>query len=229
MKLRILAVALAASALVSGLAVAQDTSTERGKLSYAVGYDLGRNLAESGESIDINTVIKALQDGFGKKDPTVPVDQLRTAVQAMQQRQEARAKAAWDEAATQNKTRSDQFLAQNRGQSGVQQLAGGVQYRVLQAGRGAKPTANSTVEVEVSGPFAFGQRPQQVPPAQKIPELKMSDVDLAGVREALLQMPAGSQWQITLPPEKAYGAGNPAMGIPPNVAVQFDVKLISVK
>ena len=75
MKLRSLVVAVAAFAM-AGSALAQDVSSEKGKLSYALGYDLGRNAVESGEQVDINTVIKGLQDGYGKKQPAVPVDQL---------------------------------------------------------------------------------------------------------------------------------------------------------
>ena len=71
MKLRLIAVAVAALALTAGHAVAQDTSSEKGKLSYALGYDLGRNSSESGEQIDVNTIIKGLQDGFAKKPPSV--------------------------------------------------------------------------------------------------------------------------------------------------------------
>jgi len=48
------------------------------------------------------------------------------------------------------------------------------------------------------------------------------------MREALGQMPAGSKWEIVLPPDKAFG-NDPRTGFPPNVAVAFDVKLISVK
>ena len=62
MKLRLLAASLAALTLTAGAAVAQDTSSEQGRLSYALGYDLGRNLIESGEQVDVDTVIKALQD-----------------------------------------------------------------------------------------------------------------------------------------------------------------------
>src|SRR3546814_3803330 len=104
MKLRLLATTLAALTLVAGTASAQDTSSEKGKLSYALGYDLGRNLVESGESIDVNTVIKAVQDGYAKKEPAVPVDQLRSAVQNMQQRQMAKAKAEFDKAAAANRS-----------------------------------------------------------------------------------------------------------------------------
>jgi peptidylprolyl isomerase len=227
MKLRLIAAAVAALAL-TGTAAAQNTSTEQGKLSYALGYDLGRNAIESGEQVDVNTIIKGLQDGYGKKQPSVPVDQLRTAVQNMQQRQQTKAKAAWDKAAAENKTKSDQFVAANRSKAGVKSLPSGVQYREIEKGSGAKPTQASTVQLEVAGPYAWGERPEQARPAQQIPSIKVSDIEMAAMREALLQMPAGSKWEITLPADKAYGA-DPRTPFPPNVAVQFEVKLVSVK
>jgi peptidylprolyl isomerase len=228
MKLRLIAAAVAALALTAGNAVAQDTSTEKGKLSYALGYDLGRNSVESGEQVDVNTIIKGLQDGYGKKQPAVPVDQLRTAVQNMQQRQQAKAKAEWDKAAATNKTKSDGFIAANKAKAGVKSLPSGVQYRVIETGTGAKPTQANTVQLEVAGPYAWGERPQQPRPAQAIPAIKVSEIEMAAMREALLQMPAGSKWEVTLPPDKAYGA-DPRTPFPPNVAVQFEVKLVSVK
>ena len=227
MKLRLIAAAVAALAL-TGTAAAQNTSTEQGKLSYALGYDLGRNAIESGEQVDVNTIIKGLQDGYGKKQPSVPVDQLRTAVQNMQQRQQTKAKAAWDKAAAENKTKSDQFIAANKSKAGVKSLPSGVQYREIEKGSGAKPTQASTVQLEVAGPYAWGERPEQARPAQQIPSIKVSDIEMAAMREALLQMPAGSKWEITLPADKAYGA-DPRTPFPPNVAVQFEVKLVSVK
>lgn len=228
MKLRLLAAAAAALTLTAGIAHAQDTSSERGRLSYAIGYDLGRNLIESGEAVDLNTVIRALQDGYGRKDPTVPVEQLRQAVAAMEQRQMAKAQTAFNEAATQNKTRSDQFLAQNRSVAGVQVMPNGVQYRVIEAGSGRRPTQTSTVDLEVSGPFPYGQRPQQAQAPQQMPNMQISQIEMVAMREALLQMPTGAKWEIVLPPERAYGA-DPRSGFPPNVAVAFEVKVLAVK
>ncbi|MBE2212026.1 MAG: FKBP-type peptidyl-prolyl cis-trans isomerase, partial [Xanthomonadaceae bacterium] len=69
MKLRLLAAAVAAITLTAGVAGAQDLNSEKGKLSYAFGYDFARNLAESGEPIDNAAVVKAVQDGLAKKDP----------------------------------------------------------------------------------------------------------------------------------------------------------------
>jgi len=228
MKLRLIAAAVAALALTAGNAVAQDTSTEKGKLSYALGYDLGRNAVESGEQVDVNTIVKGLQDGYAKKQPSVPVDQLRTAVQNMQKRQQDKAKAEWDKAASENKTKSDAFINANKAKAGVKVLPSGVQYRVIENGTGAKATQASTVALEVAGPYPFGERPAQARPANAIPAIKVSEIEMAAMREVLLQMPAGSKWEVTLPSDKAYGA-DPRTPFPPNVAVQFEIKLVSVK
>ncbi|MCF7222608.1 FKBP-type peptidyl-prolyl cis-trans isomerase N-terminal domain-containing protein [Marilutibacter chinensis] len=222
------ALILATGILAVGTAAAQDMTSEKGKLSYALGYDLGRNAIESGEAVDLNTIIKGLQDGYAKKQPAVPVEELRTAVQNMQKRQAEKAKAEWDRAAATNKSKSDTFLAQNRAKPGVQSLAGGIQYRVIEAGSGAKPTQASTVELQVAGPFAWGERPQPARAAQDIPAIQLSEIEMPAMREVLLQMPAGAKWEVTLPPEKAYGA-DPRTPFPPNVAVQFEIKLTSVK
>ncbi|GHE29105.1 FKBP-type peptidyl-prolyl cis-trans isomerase N-terminal domain-containing protein [Vulcaniibacterium thermophilum] len=231
MKLRLLAAATAALLLAAGSAAAQDTSTEKGKLSYALGYQTGADLAQltaRGEALDVNAVVKGLQDAYAKKQPAVPGEQLKAAVEAMQKRLAEKAKAEFDRMAAENKTKSDAFLAQNKGKAGVKMLPSGAQYRVIENGTGAKPTMASTVQLEVAGPFPWGERPQQARPASQIPAVKVSEIEMAAMREALMQMPAGSKWEITLPPDKAYGA-DPRSGFPPNVAVQFEVKLVSVK
>ena len=227
MKLRLIAAAVAAL-LLAGNAVAQDTSTENGKLSYALGYDLGRNAIESGEKVDVNTIVKGLQDGFAKKQPSVPVDQLRTAVQNMQKRQAEQAKAEWEKAAAANKTKSDAFITANKAKPGVKSLPSGVQYRIIETGTGAKPTMASTVQLEVSGPYPFGERPNPARPAGQVPGIKVSEIEVASMREVLQQMPAGSKWEVTLPADKYMGA-DPRSGFPPNVAVQFEIKLVAIK
>ena len=85
MKLRSIAVAVAALAL-TGNAFAQDVSSEKGKLSYYFGYDYGNNLAEltgRGEQLDINSVVKGLQDAYAKKQPAITAEQLKPAVEAL--------------------------------------------------------------------------------------------------------------------------------------------------
>ena len=233
MKLRSIAVAVAALAL-TGNALAQDLSSEKGKLSYYFGYDMGNNLAEltaRGEQLDINAIVKGVQDAYAKQKPAITADQLKPAIEAFQKREQARAeqaKAQYEKVAAENKTKSDQFIAGYKGQAGVRTLPSGVAYKVVENGTGAKPTQASTVQLEVAGPFPFGQHPEPARAPQQIPGIKLSEVEMAAMREVLLMMPAGSKWEVALPPEKAYGA-DPRTPFPPNVAVVFEIKLVSVK
>lgn len=237
MKLRLLAASLAAMTLFSAAASAQDTSSERGKLSYAIGFNTGVELAElaaRGEAVDVNTVIKAIQDAYAKKQPAVPVEELKTAVENMQQRQQAKMEAEFNQLASQNKTQSDAFLAQNRAKQGVQTLPGStVQYRVIESGSGAKPTQNSDVQLNYRGTLPDGTvfvDTAQAPEGQQAGPvtMKVSQIPLTGLREALLQMPSGARWEVVLPGDKAYGTDMRA-GRMANQAVVFDVKLVSVR
>ena len=234
MKLRVLAATLAALTLAGGSAVAQEITTEEDKLSYAFGYDYGQSLHQliaRGEKIDINALVRGVQDAYAKREPAVAADQIRPAVQAFQQREQqraAQAKAEYEKAAAENMARSTQYLATHKAQSGVRTLPSGAQVRVLETGTGATPTMSSTVQLEVAGPYPWGERPEQAQPAKQIPSIVVSQVEMPAMREVLTQMGAGSKWEVVLPPDKAYGA-DPRSGFPPNVAVQFEVRLVSVK
>jgi len=236
MKLRLLAASLAALSLSAGMASAQDLSSERGKLSYAIGFNTGAELAElsqRGETVDVSAVIKAIQDAYARKEPAVPVDDLRAAVDAMQQRLAQKMQEEFNALAAANKAASDVYLAQNKTNPGVQELPGGVQYRVIERGTGAKPSESSDIQLSYKGTLPNGTvlvDTEQAPEGQQPGpvSLKVNQIPLTGLREALVQMPAGSRWEIVLPGEKAYGATIEA-GRMANQAVIFDVKLVSVR
>ncbi len=237
MKLRLLVAAtLAALTLTAGAVSAQDTTSEKGKLSYAIGFKTGIDIARlqaRGEQVDIATVIKALQDAVAKKDPAVPAEQLGLSIESMQKRLAAKAKAEFDKLASENKTKSDTFLAQNKAKAGVKTLASGVQYRVVEAGAGAKPTQASQVQISYKGSLPDGR--VIVDTAQAAPNqpagpvsIKVSEIPLSGLREALQMMPTGARWEVVMPGTAAYGTTIDA-GEMANQAVVFDVKLVSVK
>ena len=240
MKLRLLSASVLAMTLVVGSAAAQDTTSEKGKLSYYFGYEFGgnlQNLIERGEQVDIESLVKGVRDAYAKQNPAITAEQLKPAMDAFQKREQdraAKAKADFDKLAAENKTKSDTFLAQNKGKAGVTTTASGVQYRVLEAGTGAKATDASTVTMQYRGSLIDGRTfvdTYSPPPGQAAPpplSLKVSEVPLAGLREVLKLMPAGSRWEVVLPADKAYGNG-PQSPIGPNQTVVFDVKLVGVK
>lgn len=206
---------------------------DKAALAYALGYDFGRGLADQAPGLDVMALNRAIQDGYAKKQPTIAPEKLQATVAAYQKQREAQAKADFEKVARENKVKSDAAISANRTKPGVIALPSGIQYKVVEAGTGAKPTVNSTVEFNFSGALAstgqvFASTFANVKPVSG----KLSEVaSLPGMKEVMQMMPAGARWQILLPPEKAWGNGPESLrgGPGPNQAVFMDIKLISVK
>lgn len=206
---------------------------DKAALAYALGYDFGRGLADQAPGLDVMAINRAIQDGYAKKQPTIAPEKLQATVAAYQQQREVQAKAEFEKVSRENKAKSDAAIASNKSKPGVITLPSGIQYKVVEAGAGAKPTINSTVEFNFSGALAstgqvFASTFANVKPVSG----KLNDVaNLPGMKEVMQMMPTGARWQILLPPEKAWGNGPESLrgGPGPNQAVFLDVKLISVK
>jgi FKBP-type peptidyl-prolyl cis-trans isomerase FklB len=208
-------------------AFAQEPATDKGKLSYAVGYEIGRDFQERQMDVDLNTVIRAIQDGFAKRNPAVPEETMKDALGKMRDKMMGEAKVKFEALAKENKDKSDKFLAENKGKKGIVVLPSGVQYRVIEEGAGRRPTLNSDVTVHYRGSltngFEFDSSFARNQPAQ----FKVDSV-LKGWQEVLPLMKIGDHWQVFLPPDMAYGLrGQGPIG--PNEALVFDIKLIDIK
>lgn len=238
MKLRPLAAALAAFALSAGSVLAQTApaapaappAVDKPALSYAIGYDLGRDLADRKVDIDVAAVVRAIQDGYAKKNPTVSAEVMAQQLQGLQMRMAQQARAEFERIARENKGKSDAFLAANRAKPGVTTLPSGIQYRVIEPGTGAKPTVASTVEMHYRGSVSTGQEfANTYASATPTPaNFKLSEFPIPGVREVLTTMPSGSRWEIFLPADKGFG-DDPRSPVGPGQALVFDIKLVSVK
>jgi FKBP-type peptidyl-prolyl cis-trans isomerase len=226
MKLRFTVALLAA--MTTGAVMAQDTTSEKGKLSYAIGFEIGRDFNQKQMDVDINTVIKAMQDGYAKRNPTVSEEQMRASLETMQKKMLDQAKAEFERVSAENKRKSDAFLAANRTKSGVQTLPSGIQYRVIETGTGAKPTVNSEVQLHFRGSVSTGQEFASTYTGNQPVTMKVADAPIPGLKAVLPMMNSGSRWELFLPPDQAYG-NTPRSPIGPNQAVVFDVKVVSVK
>ena len=215
------------AALAIGTVAAQDTTTDKGKLSYAIGFEIGSDFVDKKMDVDVATVIRGMQDGAAKRAPTVPVDQMRAALDKMRQKLVAEMQAKQEQAARENKAKSDKFMAENKVKKGIVTLPSGIQYRVIEEGTGKRPLKNSEVTVHYRGSLTSGLEfdssfTRGVPVKFKV------DAVLKGWQEVMPMMKVGDHWQIFLPPEHAYGLrGQGPIG--PNEALVFEIKLIDVK
>lgn len=226
MKLRWIVALVAATGM--GTVLAQDTSSEKGRLSYAIGYEIGRDFTTKKMDVDIATVIKAMQDGYAKRNPTVPEEQMRTALESMQKRMLDQAKAEFDRVSGENKRKSDAFLAANKSKPGITTLPSGIQYRVIEAGSGPKPTAGSEVQIHFRGSLASGQEFASTYTGNQPVTMKVSDAPIPGLKAILPMIPLNGRFEAFFPAEQAYG-NTPRSPIGPNQAVVFDIKVVSIK
>lgn len=227
MKVRLLVLAVAVTS--ASLAIAQDMSSDKGKLSYALGYDFGRSLADSTVDTDQTTLIRAIQDGMAHKSPAVPGEQITQLLQKMKERLYAQAKEAFEKAAAANKASSDTFLAKNRAKPGVRVLQSGVQYRVIEDGNGPAIHPDSQVRILYRASISTGQEfATSYAGANPQPTtVVINESPLAGIKQVLPMMRQGAHWEIVLPPEQAYGSG-PGSPIGPNQVVDFDIKIVDI-
>ena len=72
--------------LATGTSVAQDVTTEKGKLSYAVGWDIGADIKRRSTEFDVESLITAIRDVVGESEPKVGAAEMRTLLTALQER-----------------------------------------------------------------------------------------------------------------------------------------------
>ena len=130
-------------------------------------------------------------------------------------------------AAESNKKDGAAFLAANAAKEGVVTLPSGLQYKVLVAGTGPKPTATDSVVCNYRGTLLDNTEFDSSYKTGQPATFPVSGV-IKGWTEALQLMPTGSKWQLFIPSDLAYGErGRQPIG--PNATLIFELELLSIK
>ena len=218
--------ALIVLAIATNPALAQDLSTDKGKLSYAVGWDIGEDIQRRGAEFDVETLIAAIRDSAAGQEPQVSAEEMVALLTELQQKVRQEQAEAFAKLAEENQAAADDFLEKNKGKNGIVVLPSGVQYRIIEEGEGSRPGLEDTVKVHYRGSKINGHEFDSSF-ARGVPEEFPVNSVLRGWQEVLPLMKTGATWQIFVPPELAFGArGNPPVG--PNEALMFDLKLVEI-
>ena len=225
-------VALAALALAVAHAGAQPApalTTPEAKSSYAVGVDLARNLKRQGMEVELDLVLRGLQDGLSGEKLLIPEKEFRQVlvnVETVARRKQALYRGRT--AAEINLKRGELFLDGNKAKAGVVALPSGLQYQVIKPGNGRKPTDADTVECYYRGTLLDGAEFICTNPGQPA-TIKVKEADCPGWKEVLQLMPVGSKWKCFLPPKLAYGARGVGRDIGPNETIILELELLAIK
>lgn len=202
--------------------------TDADKLSYTIGVDLGKNLKKQDISINPTAMSKGLEDGLANSQFLMTEQQMKDVLVAFQKKLLEKQAEAFNQKAQDNKTKGEQFLAQNKAKPGIITLGSGLQYKVIKNGDGVKPTAEDTVTVDYTGRLIDGQVFDTTSKTGKAATFKVSQV-IPGWTEVLQLMSAGSTWEVYIPASLAYGSRSVGGPIGPNETLIFNIHLLSVK
>jgi FKBP-type peptidyl-prolyl cis-trans isomerase FklB len=202
---------------------------QKDKVSYSIGLNIGRNLANDlkKQSIDIdpNILVKGIQDALAGAKPLLTDQEIQETMVAFQKEMMAK----WEEIGKKNKAEGEAFLAENKKKEGVKTLPSGLQYKVIKAGTGKKPKADDSVTANYRGTLIDGTEFDSSYKRGQPATFPVSGGIIPGWTEALQLMEEGAKWQLFIPSNLAYGERGTGGIIGPNAALIFEIELVSIK
>jgi FKBP-type peptidyl-prolyl cis-trans isomerase FklB len=208
---------------------------DKEKLSYSIGVDIGRTLKKLQLDLDQTILTQGVADILSGKPPAMTDAELTQTLQGFQQKMMEKQQAAMSKkqeemkaASTTNKAAGKKFLDDNAKKAGVKTTASGLQYKVIKDGSGAKPKEDDVVETDYRGTTIDGKEFDSSQKNGGPVSFPVNGV-IKGWTEALQLMPIGSEWEIYVPSELAYGDEGAGEDIAPGSTLIFNVKLLSIK
>lgn len=131
------------------------------------------------------------------------------------------------EVAKVNKAKAAEFLKANAAKQGVITLPSGLQYEILEAGRGPSPKPDDTVATHYRGTHLDGKEFDATDPKGEPATFPISGV-VPGWQEALPLMKVGAKWRLYVPPELGYGEEGSPPVIEPNEVLVFEIELVKI-
>jgi len=202
---------------------AVELKTDKQKLSYALGAFFSQGIKQQNIDMDIPTFLQAVEDTLNKAPLKMSESEMQTVLSQYKEKLASERNAA----ASTNKTAGQKFLDTNKAKEGVISLPSGVQYKIIKAGTGAKPSSTSNVKVHYQGTLLDGKVFDSSYERGEPVSLTLNQV-IKGWQEVLPLMPVGSKWQVYIPPELAYGERGAGGIIGPNATLIFDIELIGI-
>jgi FKBP-type peptidyl-prolyl cis-trans isomerase FklB len=195
--------------------------TENDSLSYAMGVSVGQFLKSQGiDKLNFALLNKAIDQAIKNSPTTFDLQQANAVMQRA-------ATSGSRKASLAEKEKGRAFLLQNKKKAGITETASGLQYEVLVAGQGPKPSQSDTIVVHYSGKLLNGKEFDSSYSRGQPINIPVTGV-IAGWTEAVQLMPTGSKWRLYIPSSLAYGDNAAGPDIPGGATLVFDVELLGI-
>lgn len=195
--------------------------------SYSIGWQTGQSFTQQNVDVNEESFIQGLRDALGGTDAKYTDEAMMAALQQLQQDMIARQQAQAQQQAGVNETAATEFFSSNGARDGVTTTESGLQYEVLTAGEGPKPTATDTVSVHYRGTLLDGSEFDSSYSRGQPATFPLNRV-IAGWTEGLQLMSVGSKYKLFVPSSLGYGAQGSPPKIGPGAGLIFEVELLEI-
>jgi FKBP-type peptidyl-prolyl cis-trans isomerase FklB len=202
--------------------------SQKDKISYIIGMDIGRNLQKGSIDFDPDILAKGIKDALSGGKPLLTEQEIRETTAVFQKQLMAKQEEVAKKLGEKNKKEGEAFLAENKKKEGVKTLPSGLQYKVIKEGTGKKPKITDTVTTHYRGTLIDGIEFDSSYRRGKPASFPVNGV-IPGWTEALQLMGEGAKWQLFVPPNLAYGERGAGRDIGPNATLIFEIELISIQ
>ncbi len=193
-----------------------------------IGTQVGGGLKKQSVQVDWNLTSEGLKDAMSGGKTRLTQEEAKAVLDEVQSEVRKQQQAKAQQAAATNKAEGEKFLAANKAKEGVITLPSGLQYKILKAGTGPKPSLSDQVVCNYRGTLINGTEFDSSYKRGQPATFGVGQV-IKGWTEALQLMPVGSKWQLFIPSSLAYGERpDPRSGIEPNATLIFEVELLSI-
>jgi FKBP-type peptidyl-prolyl cis-trans isomerase FklB len=199
---------------------------QQSKESYSLGYQFGQSLKQQKIEINLDIYSAGLRDALNNREPQLSNENIRSTIANLQSRVSEIQLKEFKETAEKNLAAGNAFLEENKKKQGVISLPSGLQYMVLDEGKGSSPKTTDKVKVNYRGFLTNGTEVDSTYSRGDAMTLPVGGL-IKGWTEALQLMKEGSKWRLFIPADLAYGAKQ-AGSIPPNSTLIFDIDLLSI-
>ena len=204
-----------------------ELKTQKDKLSYAIGMDMGGSLKRNSIDVDIDALVKGLKDALAGGKMMMTEQEQRETLMAFQKEFQVKQQEKMKALAETNKKEGEAFLAENKKKKGVKTLPSGLQYKIITEGKGASPKETDTVTVNYRGTLIDGTEFDSSYKRNEPATFPVKGV-IRGWTEALQLMKEGAKWQLFIPSDLAYGERGAGGTIGPNATLIFEVELLKI-
>ena len=174
------------------------------------------------DNVDQTIIKRAIKDVLHEDSTLLSMQEVNTSYRTFMQNNQTKI-------GERNLAEGKEYLEANKAKENIQVTESGLQHRLIEEGAGEMPSNNDVVEVSFSGTNLAGD--EFINTANGQPayiDLSDENADIPGLMEGLRLYPAGSQFELFLPSNLAFGNNRMSPEVGPNSTVIIKVDSVNI-